>query len=348
MVTEHAHAARTLGPVAVIGGAGHVGSALVPRLLEAGYPVRVLDAFWYGQDGLPDPAQAPGLSLHALDVRDGDAVRIALEGADAVIHLACVSNDASFDLDPAFSRAVNLDAFGPVVTAAETVGVRRFIFASSSSVYGSRSEGDVTEDTPTEPMTGYSACKLECEGILLGSTSAMERVVLRPATVCGYAPRMRFDLTVNLLTMHALVNDRIRIYGGQQFRPHLHIQDMVQAYLDTLAAPARVVDRQVFNVGFQNRTVEEVAFLIRDCLAPRPTEVIHDPHPDIRSYRVNGSKFQKVLGFSPRHTVEDAVRDVAAAAARTPFPDPLNNPRYHNVRRMQELLAAWGIHAHRD
>lgn len=326
--------------VAVIGGAGHVGSALVPHLLDLGHRVRVLDLFWYGDDIFRAHSNHPGLTRHRLDVRDAGRVAEALRGADAVIHLACISNDASYDLNPAFSRSINLDSFGPVVRAAEGAGVRRFIFASSSSVYGSRSEGDVTESTPTAPMTGYSTCKLECERILLAGTSPMERVVLRPATVCGYAPRMRFDLTVNLLTAHALVNNRIRIYGGQQFRPHLHIADMVSAYACVLSADRARIDGNIFNVGFQNRTVEDVAFLIRDCLKPRQVEIIHDPHPDIRSYRVNGDKIRRELGFVPRHTVEDAVRSVEQAFQTEHFENPLGADRYHNVRTMQTILAA--------
>lgn len=326
--------------VAVIGGAGHVGSALVPRLLDLGHAVRVLDLFWYGDDIFRAHSHHPSLTRHRLDVRDAARVADALRGTDVVIHLACISNDASYDLNPAFSRSINLDSFGPVVRAAERAGVRRFIFASSSSVYGSRSEGDVTEDTPTAPMTGYSTCKLECEQILLAGASPMERVVLRPATVCGYAPRMRFDLTVNLLTAHALVNNRIRIYGGQQFRPHLHIADMVSAYTTVLTADRTRIDGKIFNVGFQNRTVEDVAFLIRDCLQPRPIEVIHDPHPDIRSYRVNGDKIRRELGFVPGHTVEDAVRSVAQAFQTENFENPLSADRYHNVRTMQAFHAA--------
>ena len=252
----------------VTGGAGYVGSALVPSLLAQGYRVRVVDTFWYGRDVFGDANRHPALERHELDIRESAKLRPILEGVDAVIHLACISNDPSFELDPTLGKSINYDAFSGLLQATCDARVRRFIYASSSSIYGVKSEPDVREDAEPAPLTDYSRFKLACERDLLGhpNPGGMERVIVRPATVCGYAPRLRLDLTVNVLTVHALVNRKIRVLGGKQLRPNLHIKDMVRAYRVFLEAPAAKLDGQAFNVGFQNRAVEDIAHLVRDTL----------------------------------------------------------------------------------
>ena len=218
-------------------------------------------------------------------------------------------------------------------------GVRRFIYASSSSIYGVKEEPNVREDAEPKPLTDYSRYKLDCERDLLAHArvNGMERIIVRPSTVCGYAPRLRLDLTVNILTIHALVNHKIRIFGGKQLRPNLHIRDMARAYQTFLEAPAAKVDREAFNVGFQNRSVEDIAKLVRETLADPSIELEYTPSDDNRSYHVNSDKVKRVLGFETRYTIEDAIKDIADAYRRDLIKDPFTNPVYSNIKRMQQL-----------
>ncbi len=323
----------------VTGGAGYVGSALVPELLRQGYHVKVVDTFWYGEGVFGEANEHPELERIRLDIRDSGRLEQALQGVDAVIHLACISNDPSFELDPALGKSINYDAFAGLLAGAIRQGVRRFIYASSSSVYGVKETPEVREDAAPDPLTDYSRFKLACEHDLLAASEVrgMERVIVRPATICGYAPRLRLDLTVNILTVHALVHRRIRIFGGKQLRPNLHIQDMVRAYQTFLDAPAAQIDREAFNVGFENRSVEEIAVLVRETLGDPGIELEYVPSSDLRSYHVNSDKIRRVLGFETTHTIEDAVRDIAAAYGEGRIEEPMTNPLYSNIKRMQEL-----------
>lgn len=325
--------------ILVTGGGGYVGSALVPSLLKQGYRVKVVDVFWYGRDVFDDCNQHTQLERIELDIRDSAQLKEALDGVDAVIHLACISNDPSFELDPALGKSINYDAFAGLLQGSIDQGVKRFIYASSSSIYGVKETPDVREDAEPLPLTDYSRFKLDCERDLLAHPriNGMERVIVRPSTLCGYAPRLRLDLTVNILTIHALVNHKIRIFGGKQLRPNLHIQDMVRAYHVFLEAPGAKIDREAFNVGFQNRSVEDIAMLVRDTLGDPSIELEYTPSNDNRSYHVNSDKVRRVLGFETRFTIEDAVRDIAAAYRAGKIPDPLNNTRLSNIKRMQEL-----------
>ena len=327
--------------ILVTGGGGYVGSALVPDLLKRGYRVKVVDVFWYGHEVFADCNHHPQLERVELDIRDTARLKQALQGVDAVIHLACISNDPSFELDPALGKSINYDAFAGLLQGSIDAGVRRFIYASSSSIYGVKADPDVREDAAPEPLTDYSRFKLDCERDLLAhpNVRGMERVILRPSTVCGYAPRLRLDLTVNILTIHALVNHKIRIFGGKQLRPNLHIKDMVRAYHVFLEAPGAAIDREAFNVGFQNRSVEDIAKLVRDTLGDPTIELEYTPSDDNRSYHVNSEKVKRVLGFETRHTIEDAVRDIADAYRRGLIQAPFTNPVYSNIKRMQALAA---------
>src|SRR6266705_456621 len=270
--------------VLVTGGGGYVGSVLVPKLLAAGYGVNVLDLFLYGEDVLDGVRGDPKLRLIKGDLRHLPTVEGALADCDAVIHLACISNDPSFELDPALGKSINYDAFAGLLQGSIDQGVRRFIYASSSSIYGVKDDPEVREDAEPQPLTDYSRFKLDCERDLLAhpNVNGMESVIVRPATVCGYAPRLRLDLTVNILTIHALVNHKIKIFGGKQLRPNLHIQDMVRAYQLFLEAPGAKMDREAFNVGFQNRSVEDIALMVRETLADPTIELDYTPSNDNR------------------------------------------------------------------
>ncbi len=323
--------------VMVTGGAGYVGSALVPKLLDAGHAASVLDLYLYGDDIFSDLKDRPGFRQTKGDLRDPAAVEAALEGCDAVIHLACISNDPSYDLNPELGRSINYDAFRPLVQAAKKAGVKRFIYASSSSVYGVKSEEEVTEDLALEPLTDYSKYKVLCERVLEEEREpGFTTLTIRPSTVCGYAPRLRLDLTVNILTNHAINNGRITVFGGGQRRPNIHINDMVGLYLNVLRQPDDKIDGKIFNAGYENFTIMEIAEMVRETIGSNVAIEV-TPSDDNRSYHVSSDKMRRELGFEPRFTIADAVSDLRDAFAAGKIPDPMNDPIYYNIKLMKQV-----------
>src|ERR1700728_3614509 len=276
--------------VLVTGGAGYVGAILVPKLLAAGHTVTVLDLYLYGDEVLKPVEDHPQLIQIKGDLRHPAVVDKALAGCDAVIHLACISNDPSFELDPALGREVNYDCSRPLVKAAKRAGVKRFIYASSSSVYGIKDETDVTEDLPLMPLTDYSKYKAMCEEVLEEEREpGFVAVTLRPATVCGYAPRLRLDLTVNILTNHAINNGRITVFGGEQLRPNLHVEDMTDLYLLLLEQPDEAINGKTWNAGYHNLKVRTIADMVREQVGPK-VDIVVTPTDDHRSYHVSSEK----------------------------------------------------------
>jgi nucleoside-diphosphate-sugar epimerase len=323
--------------VLVTGGAGYVGSALIPKLLEAGHRVTVLDLYLYGEDLFAEYRDTGRLIEVKGDLRDEAAVHKSLEGCDAVIHLACISNDPSYDLDPDLGKSINYDCFRPLVQASKNAGVKRFIYASSSSVYGIKEELNVTEDVPLEPLTDYSKYKALCEDVLNEErVPGFVTCIIRPSTVCGYAPRLRLDLTVNILTNHAINNGKITVFGGEQKRPNIHIDDMVDLYLFLLQCPDEKIDGEAFNAGYENYTVMEIANMVRDAIG-KDVEIAVTPSDDNRSYHVSSQKMRDQLGFTATRSVTDASRDLAQAFADGKIPDPMDDPQYFNIKLMQEL-----------
>ena len=310
---------------------------LVPRLLELGHSITVLDLMLYGDDVIDAHDR---LTMIKGDLRDRELLARSLVGHDTVIHLACISNDPSFELDPTLGKSINLDAFRPLVETSRDAGVRRFIYASSSSVYGVKDEPNVTEDMPLEPLTDYSKFKAECEQILSEYQSpTFTTVTIRPATVCGYSRRQRLDVVVNILSNLAYHTRKISIFGGSQLRPNIHIADMVDAYVALLDAPNDVIAGQVFNAGYENQSVEELAVLVREVMGD-DVQLVQTPTDDNRSYHISSARIRDVLGFVPKHSIRDAVVDMKSAFDAGLLPDSLTDERYFNIRRMQSAKLA--------
>lgn len=328
--------------VLVTGGAGYKGAVLVPKLLAAGYQVTVLDWFLYGENVFE--ACKGNLQLRQVkgDIRDIGLVREMVAGQDAVIHFACISNDPSVELDPALSKSINLDAFEPILKAASASGVKRFIFAASSSVYGLSDEPNITEDHAHVPITDYNRYKSMCEQIMW-KYKADDFIVtsVRPATVCGYSPRLRLDLTVNILTSHAVNLGKVTVFGGRQMRPNIHVEDITDLYIQLLSAPAEKINGEAFNAGYENHTVEELAYIVKRVVEAEmpekgPVAIEFTPSDDVRSYHISSEKVKRMLGFVPKRTIEDAVRDLICAFREGKITDSIDNPIYYNIRTMQK------------
>jgi nucleoside-diphosphate-sugar epimerase len=332
---------RIFDKVFVTGGAGYCGSLLVPQLLKSGYKVTVYDTFFFGDKFLPKTD--PSLRLVQGDIRDASKLARAVEGHDAFASLACISNDASFELDEKLSTSINMDAFEPMVKAAKEAGVKRFVYASSSSVYGVSDQPDVTEDHPLVPLTLYNKYKGLCEPVLKKyADDTMTCVIFRPATVCGYAPRLRLDLSVNILTNHAVTNNKIVVFGGSQLRPNLHVQDYCDAVEMFLSAPKEKIQKETFNIGYQNMSIMEIAQLVKKVVAEefpgRPeTEIVTTPSDDLRSYHINSDKVYRMLGYRPKYSVEDAIRGLCRAFREEKIPNSMVDDWYYNIRTMKKL-----------
>jgi nucleoside-diphosphate-sugar epimerase len=328
--------------VLITGGAGYVGTVLAPQLLAAGYDVAIYDIMYYGCELQPEPR----LKIIEGDIRNSKKFKEACGGVDAVIHLACISNDPSFELDEALSRSINYDCFEPMVIAAKEQGVRRFIYASTSSVYGVSDAPEVREDNPLVPLTLYNKYKALCEPLLFKHQSReFVCVTVRPATVCGYSPRMRLDLTVNILTNHAINTGKITVFGGDQLRPNLHIQDMCDLYVLLLTLPDEKIAGETFNAGYQNHSIMEIARMVRKVVQEEfpekgEIEIVTTPTNDIRSYHINSDKIAARLGFRPKRGVEDAARDLCQAFKAGRLPNSMSDERYYNVKALKRRQAA--------
>lgn len=331
----------SLQNVLVTGGAGYVGHVLVPRLLTSGYNVTVYDKLFFGCR-LPNAAN---LRVVQGDIRDVELLTKAMQGQHAVLHLACISNDASFELDEKLSETINYDCFESIVVAAKAAGANRFVYCSSSSVYGVSDSPNVTEEHPLVPLTLYNKFKGMCEPLLWKhKADDFTCIVIRPATICGYSPRMRLDLSVNILTNHAVNKGVITVFGGNQMRPNLHIEDMVDAYELMLSAPHEKIHGEVFNIGFDNRSIAEIAQIAKQIVQEEVPEqgeigIVTTPTNDMRSYHVNSDKVKRLLGFEPKRTIEDAVRDITRAFRNQLVPNSFENDNYYNVRTIKKIGA---------
>lgn len=307
----------------VTGGCGYKGSVLVPKLLAQGHEVVAFDIQWFGNELKPHE----NLTVVAGDVRDTDS--IPLDGVDAIIHLASVANDPCGDLDPKLTWEISALATMRLADRAVREGVRQFIYASSGSVYGVKSEPDVTEDLELEPLTEYNKTKMVAERVLLSYAGDMAVQIVRPATVCGVSPRMRLDVSVNMLTMQALTNGRITVFGGDQVRPNIHIDDITDLYIFLLNNPQVV---GVYNAGFENVSILEIAERVTRII---PAEIIITPSNDPRSYRQNSDRLL-AKGFKPSKTIDDAISEIVATYQGGALKD---QDRWYNLRWMQKAIS---------
>tara|TARA_A100001037_G_scaffold281380_1_gene285005 strand:+ start:735 stop:1742 length:1008 start_codon:yes stop_codon:yes gene_type:complete len=328
----------------VTGGAGYVGSKLVPMLLNLGYKVTVFDIMFFGNNFLPK--NNPNLQIISGDIRDQQKIEESCKTHDIFVHLACISNDTSFQLDEKLSKTINYDAFEPMVVSAKKSGIKRFIYASTSSVYGISDKPEIKEDHPLLPLTDYNKYKGLCEPILLKHINKnFEGIIFRPATVCGYAPRQRFDLSVNILTNHAFNKKKITVFGGKQLRPNLHIEDYCEVVRSLIEAPSEKVNNQIFNVGHQNLSIMEIAKIVKKVVEKQnpnfkeiPLEVTESD--DQRSYHINSDKIKNILGFTAKRSIEDAIKDLCDCFKKKMFVDSLSNDIYFNVKRLNKIKAS--------
>ncbi len=327
----------------ITGGAGYVGSYLVPEFLKLGYKVTVYDIMYFGDDFLPK--ENPNLKIIKGDIRDSKKLESACRDHEFFLHLACISNDASFELDEQLSTSINLDAFEPMVIAAKKSGIKRFIYASTSSVYGVSDKKDVKEDHPLVPLTLYNKYKGLCEPLLFKHTDEnFEGVIFRPATVCGYAPKLRLDLSVNILTNHAVCNKKIMVFGGDQLRPNLHVKDYCDAVKLLITAPTNKIKNEIFNVGYQNMSISEIAILVKKVVEEifpdnKKIEIEKTKSNDNRSYHINSDKIFNRLGFKAKRNIEEAVRDLCISFKKGLIKESFKNDFYYNVRRLKNIKA---------
>jgi nucleoside-diphosphate-sugar epimerase len=330
--------------VLLIGGGGYVGVELQRVLAESNYQVRVLDAFWY-PDGKWNNLEGDfvkNIEYIEGDIRDNEVIRKALNGMDACIHLACISNDPSYELNPDLAKSINFDSFVMFVSEINNSSVKQFIYASSSSVYGVKEEENVTEDLICEPLTDYSKYKVMCEEIALNKVSSdICLTIARPSTVCGYSRRQRFDLVVNILTLSALTSSLINVDGGDQFRPNLHIKDMIVSYKLLLETNPKIIDRKIYNIAGENLTVMGIAKKVQSQMQDS-CDIQIIPVQDQRSYRVSGKKIESEIGFIPKYSVDDAISDLKQAFYSNKYFN-LKSEMYYNIKQMKLLMSNGSI-----
>ncbi len=321
--------------ILLIGGAGYVGSMLALNFLSKGYHVKIYDLLIYQSKILEHTNDK--LKVIKGDIRDVGNLLEHSKDADIIIHLACISNDPSFELDPKLGKSINLDCFEPFIKGLHKFKNKKFIYASSSSVYGLKSEKNVTEESSLEPLTDYSKFKAECEKILFSyNNDSLTKVVVRPATVCGYSLRQRLDVVVNIFANLAYNEKKIRVNGGSQLRPNIHINDMVRAYDLIAKTENKLLKNKIYNVGTENISLTDIAKKVND-VADFDVDISFVETSDNRSYHISSEKIKEELNFNFSHSVEEAVEDLFEAFRTNLLVDPLNNEDYFNIKKMNQL-----------
>ena len=323
--------------VFVTGGGGYIGSRLVPYLLKKKFKITVYDTFYFGNK-LP---KNKNLKVIRGDIRNITKLSKHCKNHDVFLHLACISNDTSFELNEKLSKSINYDAFEPVVLEAKKLKIKRFIYASTSSVYGISKKKNVREDHKLLPLTSYNKYKGMCEPQLFKHTNnEFEGVIFRPATVCGYSPRMRLDLSVNILTNFAYNKKFIKVFNGKQLRPNLHILDYCGAVLKLINSPSAKIQNKIFNVGHQNMSINKIASLVKKTVQKKmgqKIKIIKTKSNDLRSYHINSDKISKELGFVPKKNIEQAVIEVYNALKSKKITNSFSNLNYYNVEKIKKL-----------
>lgn len=308
--------------VLVTGGCGYKGHVLVPKLLDKGYYVKVVDTIWFGNYLKPHPSLSIiGKDILEIDIQD-------LEGIDTIIHLASISNDPCGDLDPKLTWEVGALATMQLADKAKRVGIKHFIYASSGSVYGLKDELAVTEDLELKPISEYNKTKMVAERVLLSYQNDMAIQIVRPATVCGYSPRMRLDVSVNMLTVQALSKGLITVFGGEQTRPNIHIDDITDLYIYLLEHPEV---QGIYNAGFENLSIMDIAKKVASYI---PADITVSASNDPRSYRINSDKLLNI-GFRPEKNVDDAIQELIDQFKKGIFED---EDRFYNLKWMKQAL----------
>jgi nucleoside-diphosphate-sugar epimerase len=309
----------------------------VPVLLEKGFKITVYDKFYYGNF----LKKNKNLKIIKGDIRDIKKLKNSFDRHEVFLHLACISNDSSFELNNNLSKTINFDAFEPLVIAAKDSKIKRFIYASTSSVYGVSKKKNVTEKHLLVPLTLYNKYKAMCEPILLRHTNDnFEGVIFRPATVCGYSPRMRLDLSVNILTNYAYNKNYIKVLGGRQLRPNLHILDYCNVVISLIKAPSAKIRNQIFNVGNENLSIIQLAHIVKNKIElklKKKIRIIKEKSKDLRSYHINSNKIKKVLNFTPKKTVNDAIDELCEAFKDKKIKKSFSNYSYFNVQTLKKL-----------
>ena len=323
--------------ILVTGGAGYVGAILVPKLINAGHNVKVIDLMIFGED-IFEKSNFDNSKLQIIkgDIRNQELLKKSMKNIDCVIHLACISNDPSFELNPELGKSINFDSFRPLVEIAKENKVKRFIYASSSSVYGVKEEPNVHEDVELTPLTDYSKFKALCESILMEyQSNDFTTLTIRPATVCGYSPRQRLDVIVNILTNFAYNKKSIKVFGGDQLRPNIHIEDMTDLYLKMIDIDKIKIAGKIFNAGHENHTVNQLANTVKKVIGD-DIEIIKTSSDDNRSYHISSKKIEQELGFKPTRSIEEAVSDLKKAFNEGLLPNSFDDKKYFNIKTMNE------------
>ncbi len=321
--------------ILILGGGGYVGCNLVRKLLKQNHNIIVYDLLLYKEDVFEDLKTNKNLKIIKGDIRNLDLLETCLENIDIIIHLACISNDPSYELNPNLGKDINYDCFPKLINKIKNFNIEQFIYASSSSVYGVKKESLVTEDLKAEPLTDYSLFKLKCEEILLNESSKFNRTIIRPATVCGYSERQRLDVIVNILTNHAYFNKKIIIHGGSQLRPNIHIDDMADSYLHVIENSTNA-NNEIFNVGDENHSVNKLAEMVNKSCPE--AELIKEEVFDQRSYKISSEKIYKKLGFKTKKTIQNAIDDLVDAFSQKKLINTFNDDNFYNIKIIKNKL----------
>ncbi len=318
--------------VFITGGAGYVGTMLVRKLLAEGYTVDSFDLMLFGNT-LPKNSK---LKIYEGDIRDEKKLEASLkENTDIFIHLACISNDPSFELNPKLGKSINYDCFPTILDICKKKNIERFIYASSSSVYGVKDKPEVTEDEDLFPLTDYSKFKADCENILLNYNCNFDKIIIRPATVCGFSYRQRLDVIVNILTNLAFFKKEITVLGGKQLRPNIHMDDMIEIYLKIIEEKRERVNNQIFNAGCENFSVEAIAEKVKLIIGD-DVNIVKKSTNDNRSYHISSKKIEKHLNFKFKKSIEDAIKDLKDAFIEKKLVDTFNDKKYFNIKILKD------------